>query len=169
VLELSESRDRRIEYLTSAKQTDFSPDDHLWAETLEVPPKKLKDDEREKQIKEMRKQFDSDISDTEAYMDDAIDRGHHFSAIARQEAHARYGQLGRNGPQAASGDRRFLVELRQQSLDPPLGLRAVAGPDGEDDLGALVFLQQPGDQLHTQKARAAGEQDGVAHSGAPMA
>ena len=36
--------------------------------------RKLKDDERAKMTKELRKQFDAEIADTEAYLDDAIER-----------------------------------------------------------------------------------------------
>lgn len=74
VLELRESLERRIEHLKTGKQTDFSEDDHLWAESLDVNIKKLADDEREKMEKEVRKLMEADISDTEAYIEDAAER-----------------------------------------------------------------------------------------------
>src|ERR687895_240797 len=74
VLELRESLERRLEYLRTGKQTGFSDDDLLWADTLDVNLKKLADDEREKMEKDIRKQFDADISDTEAYIEDASER-----------------------------------------------------------------------------------------------
>ena len=75
VLELKESLARREEYLNSAKTgRDFSDDDHLWAETLEVNIAKLSDEEREKMLKELRKSFQADIDDTEAYIEDAAER-----------------------------------------------------------------------------------------------
>ncbi|MBA2630476.1 MAG: DNA-directed RNA polymerase subunit beta' [Thermoleophilaceae bacterium] len=74
VLELKESLARRVEYLSSGKQTGFSDDDLLWADTLDVNLKKLADDEREKMEKDIRKQFDADIADTEAYIEDAAER-----------------------------------------------------------------------------------------------
>ena len=74
VLDLKESLERRVEYLSSGKQTGFSDDDLLWADTLDVNLKKLSDEEREKMEKEIRKQFDADISDTEAYIEDAAER-----------------------------------------------------------------------------------------------
>ncbi|MFY9487972.1 MAG: DNA-directed RNA polymerase subunit beta', partial [Solirubrobacterales bacterium] len=74
VQELEESRDRRIEFFETGKQTDFSPDDHLWADALETSPKRMKADEREKATKDIRRNFESDITDTEAYMDASIDR-----------------------------------------------------------------------------------------------
>src|ERR671921_144823 len=74
VLELRESLERREEYLSSGKQTGFNDDDHLWAEGLDINPKKLNDEDREKQLKDLRKTFDSDIGDTEAYIEDAAER-----------------------------------------------------------------------------------------------
>jgi DNA-directed RNA polymerase subunit beta' len=75
VLELRESLARREEFLQSAKiGRDFSDEDHLWAETLEVNVAKLSDEEREKMLKELRKSFQADIDDTEAYIEDAAER-----------------------------------------------------------------------------------------------
>jgi DNA-directed RNA polymerase subunit beta' len=74
VLELQESLERRIEYLRTGKQTGFSDDDHLWADSLDVNIKKLTDEDREKMEKELRKAFESDIADTEAYIEDAAER-----------------------------------------------------------------------------------------------
>jgi DNA-directed RNA polymerase subunit beta' len=74
VLELRESLDRRIEYLRSGKQTGFSDDDHLWADNLDIEVRKLSDEDREKLDKEVRKAFDADIADTEAYIEDAAER-----------------------------------------------------------------------------------------------
>ncbi len=74
VQELQESLERRLEYLKSGKETGFSDDDVLWAETLDVNIKKLSDEDREKLEKDVKKVFDSDISDTEAYIEDAAER-----------------------------------------------------------------------------------------------
>ncbi len=74
VLELKESLERRLEHLKSGKQTGFTDDDILWADTLDVDLKKLSDEDRDKMEKEIRKQFDADISDTEAYIEDASER-----------------------------------------------------------------------------------------------
>src|SRR5437588_10393203 len=74
-LELKESQARREQYLESGKQArDFSDEDHLWAESLEVKVNKLSDDEREKLLKELRKNFQADIEDVEAYIEDAAQR-----------------------------------------------------------------------------------------------
>src|SRR5215203_1999075 len=74
VLELREAVDRRVKYLETGDQKGFADDDLLWADTLDVNLKKLSDDERAKMEKEIRKQFDADISDTEAYYEDGIER-----------------------------------------------------------------------------------------------
>ena len=74
VMELQEAVDRRVKYLETGDQKGFSDDDLLWADTLDVNLKKLSDDERGKMEKDLRKQFDADISDTEAYYEDGIER-----------------------------------------------------------------------------------------------
>jgi len=75
ILELRESLTRREEYLQSGRTgRDFSDEDHLWAETLDVNISKLSDEEREKMLKDLRKSFQADIDDTEAYIEDAAER-----------------------------------------------------------------------------------------------
>jgi DNA-directed RNA polymerase subunit beta' len=74
VQELRESLDRRLEFLQTGKQTGFNDEDHLWADSLEVNVKKLSEADREKLEKDLRKAFDQDIGDTEAYIDDAAER-----------------------------------------------------------------------------------------------
>jgi DNA-directed RNA polymerase subunit beta' len=75
--ELTESSERRVKYLEDGSQTKFNDEDHIWAESLKLTQaqlKKLKDDDRKKMLKELKKTFDSEISDTEAYIDEAIER-----------------------------------------------------------------------------------------------
>jgi DNA-directed RNA polymerase subunit beta' len=74
LLELRESLERRLEFMQSGKQTGFSEEDHLWADSLEVNVKKLSQADREKLEKDLRKLFDQDIADTEAYIEDAVER-----------------------------------------------------------------------------------------------
>jgi DNA-directed RNA polymerase subunit beta' len=74
VLELRESLERRVEFIPTGKQSGFSEEDHLWADGLDINVKKLSDEDREKLQKDIRKVFDSDISDTEAYIEDAAER-----------------------------------------------------------------------------------------------
>jgi len=73
-LELREALERRENYLQTGKQTDFADEDFLWAESLDLNVAKLDDDEREKLLKDLRKAFEADISDTEAYIEDAAER-----------------------------------------------------------------------------------------------
>src|SRR3954454_17081835 len=73
-LELKESLERRENYLKTGSQSNFSDDHFLWAESLDVNIKKIDDDEREKLLKELRKAFEADIADTEAYIEDAAER-----------------------------------------------------------------------------------------------
>src|ERR1700722_9789035 len=75
VLELKESLERRVEFLTTAKiSRDFNDDDHMWSESLDVNVAKLSDEEREQLLKDIRKSMGADIDDTDAYMEDAAER-----------------------------------------------------------------------------------------------
>jgi DNA-directed RNA polymerase subunit beta' len=74
VLELRESLARREKYLANGKQTNFNDEDHLWADSLDINLAKLSDEDRDKQVKELTKAFEADISDTEAYIEDAAER-----------------------------------------------------------------------------------------------
>ena len=74
VLELRESLKRREKYLANGKQTHFSDEDHLWADSLDINLAKISDEEREKLTKELTKAFEADIADTEAYIEDGAER-----------------------------------------------------------------------------------------------
>jgi len=74
VLELRESLGRREKYLQTGKQTSFSDEDHLWADSLDLNLSKISDEERDKLIKELNKTFEADIADTEAYVEDGAER-----------------------------------------------------------------------------------------------
>ncbi len=74
---LEEALKRRTKYLEDGTQTKFDDEDHLWADSLGMTAaqlRKLKDDDRAKRIKELNKDFEAEINDTEAYIDEAIDR-----------------------------------------------------------------------------------------------
>ena len=58
----------------TASRPHFNDEDHLWADSLDVNLAKISDEEREKLVKELRKTFDADIADTEAYIEDAAER-----------------------------------------------------------------------------------------------
>src|SRR5881398_3422832 len=53
VQELRSSLDARVAYLESGSQSDFSDEDHLWADSLEINVKKLTDEDREKMLKDL--------------------------------------------------------------------------------------------------------------------
>ncbi len=75
LLELRESLERRVAYLETGKQSrSFSDEDHLWAEALDVNVARLSDEERERLLKELRRTFQADMDDTEAYIEDAAER-----------------------------------------------------------------------------------------------
>jgi DNA-directed RNA polymerase subunit beta' len=75
IQQLSESLERRIAWLQDEGSKDkFDEEDELWADAVGVNPKKLDDSERAKLIKDTRKSLEAEISDTEAYLDDASER-----------------------------------------------------------------------------------------------
>jgi DNA-directed RNA polymerase subunit beta' len=82
--ELNESLVRRLAYLGVAPDKDseappagttdgFNDDDELWADTVPTV-KRMKAEDRDKTAKELRKTFEAEISDTEAYLDEAAER-----------------------------------------------------------------------------------------------
>ena len=82
--ELNESLVRRLAYLGVAPDKDseappagttdgFNDDDELWADTV-TNVKRMKAEDREKTAKDLRKTFEAEISDTEAYLDEAAER-----------------------------------------------------------------------------------------------
>jgi DNA-directed RNA polymerase subunit beta' len=73
--QLNESLERRIAWLQDEGTKDgFDEEDELWADGLGVNPKKLDESERTKLVKETRKALEGEISDTEAYLEDATER-----------------------------------------------------------------------------------------------
>jgi DNA-directed RNA polymerase subunit beta' len=82
--ELNESLVRRLAYLGVAPDKEseappagttdgFSEDDELWADTVQNV-KRMKAEDRDKTAKELRKTFEAEIGDTEAYLDEAAER-----------------------------------------------------------------------------------------------
>ena len=69
---LNESLERRIKYLEEGTTDGFDPEDHLWQDTV-PSPKRIKEADREKMIKELRKTFEAEIEDNEAYIEEAAD------------------------------------------------------------------------------------------------
>ena len=139
VLELKEALARREEYLTSGKQTGFADDDHLWAEGLDVNIKKLSDEEREKLLKELRKNFESDIADTEAYIEDAIQRMHDVWDLFQEM-----------GPKQVVNDESLFRELKDR-FGSPYGFgeyfRGGMGAESVRDLLQQVDLDAEREEL----------------------
>src|SRR5680860_1380982 len=80
------------------------------------------------------------------------------------------GELDAHGTQPRGAGRRVVVELCQQLGDALIRLFGSAGAHRDEDVRALVALEQPSDELHPEEAGAAGEKDRVAHaSAAPIA
>ncbi len=82
--ELNESLNRRLAHLGVAADKDseapapgstegFNEDDELWADTVSNV-KRMKAEDREKTAKELRKNFDAEIADTEGYLEEAAER-----------------------------------------------------------------------------------------------
>jgi DNA-directed RNA polymerase subunit beta' len=72
---LGESLERRTAWLEGEGTKDgFDEEDELWADALGVNPKKLEDSERQKLLRDTKKAVESEIADTEAYLDDSIER-----------------------------------------------------------------------------------------------
>ena len=75
LLVLREQLERRVELLESGKQpAGFDDEDELWAEALDVNVARLDEDERAKLLRDLRRTFQADMDDTEAYIEDAAER-----------------------------------------------------------------------------------------------
>jgi DNA-directed RNA polymerase subunit beta' len=73
--ELRESLERRVAWLENEGGKDsFSDEDHIWADAQGVNPKRMDDAERQKLVKDTRKALEAEIADTEAYLEDAVER-----------------------------------------------------------------------------------------------
>src|SRR6195952_573930 len=73
VQELAEALERRVAYIGGGDKEKFNEDDELWAEST-GSVKKLNKEDRTKLERETRKELNAEIADTEAYIDDAIER-----------------------------------------------------------------------------------------------
>ncbi len=74
VQELRGSIERRVAYLEEAgAATEFSDEDHIWADAL-GSIRRINKEERTRIAKEIRKELETEISDTEAYLEDAAER-----------------------------------------------------------------------------------------------
>jgi DNA-directed RNA polymerase subunit beta' len=137
--ELRESLERRVAYLESGKQTGFSDEDHLWADALDVDVRKLSDEERAKHLKELRKTFDADIADTEAYIEDAAQRMRDVWDL-----------FGGMGPKQVVNDETIFRELKER-FGSPYGFgeyfRGGMGAESVRDLLEQVDLESERTEL----------------------
>ncbi len=150
ILELKESLARREQYLETARAgRDFSDEDHLWADTLEVNVAKLSDDERQKLLKDLRKSFQADIDDTEAYIEDAAERMRQVWDIFKTMR-----------PKDIINDETLFRELKDR-FGSPYGFgeyfRGGMGAESVRDLLQQVDLEVEGDDLQEQVKTAKGQ------------
>src|SRR5664279_2169157 len=150
VLELKESLARREEFLISARTgRDFSDEDHLWAETLDVNVAKLSDEEREKLLKDLRKSFTADIDDTEAYIEDAAERMRQVWDLFKTMK-----------PKDVINDETTFRELRDR-FGSPYGFgeyfRGGMGAEAVRDLLQQVNLEEEAEDLQEQVKTAKGQ------------
>src|ERR671921_1071467 len=149
LLELRESLERRTEYLTTGSQTGFSDEDHLWAEHLDITPKKLTDEDREKLVKDTRKVMESDISDTEAYIEDAAERLRQVWELFQNME-----------PKQVVNDETLFRELKER-FGSPYGwgeyFRGGMGAEAVRDLLEQVDLDAEKDELEDQIKTAKGQ------------
>ena len=149
LLELRESLERREEYLKSGSQSGFSEEDHLWAEHLDVNVKKLDDDERTKLLKDNRKMLESDIADTEAYIEDAAER--------MRQVWETFQSM---GPKQVVNDEALFRELKER-FGSPYGFgeyfRGGMGAEAVRDLLEQVDLDAEREELEDQVKTAKGQ------------
>ena len=147
--EIDESLERREEYLKSGAQTGFTDEDHLWAEHLDINVKKLEDDERAKHIKDMRKLLESDRADTEAYIEDAMERLRQVWEIFQSME-----------PKNVVNDETLFRELKER-FGSPYGwgeyFRGGMGAEAVRDLLEQVDLEAEREELEEQIRTAKGQ------------
>ena len=150
MLELKESLERRVLFLESAKlPRDFSDDDHMWSEALDVNVAKLSDEEREKLLKDTRKSMQADIDDTDAYMEDAAERIRQVWDLFKSMK-----------PKDVVNDETLFRELKDR-FGSPFGFgeyfRGGMGAEAVRDLLQQVDLQAESDDLQDQVKTAKGQ------------
>jgi DNA-directed RNA polymerase subunit beta' len=147
--ELNESLKRRLAYLGVAENKDeeappagttegFSEDDELWADTI-TNVKRMKAEDREKTAKELRKTFEAEIADTEAYLDEAAERLREVFKIFSEMK-----------PKDVINDETTFRELKDR-FGSPFGwgeyFRGGMGAEGVRDLLEQVDLEAEGELL----------------------
>ena len=147
--EIDESLERREEYLRTGSQAGFSDEDHLWAEHLDINVKKLEDDERAKHIKDMRKSLEADRADTEAYIEDAMERLRQVWELFQDMS-----------PKQVVNDETLFRELKER-FGSPYGwgeyFRGGMGAEAVRDLLEQVDLDAEREELEDQVRTAKGQ------------
>ncbi|HWK24956.1 MAG TPA: DNA-directed RNA polymerase subunit beta' [Solirubrobacter sp.] len=147
--EIDESLERREEYLRTGSQSGFSDEDHLWAEHLDLNVSKLEDDERAKHIKEMRKTLEADRTDTEAYIEDAMERLRQVWDLFQDMT-----------PKQVVNDETLFRELKER-FGSPYGwgeyFRGGMGAEAVRDLLEQVDLEAEREELEDQVRTAKGQ------------
>jgi DNA-directed RNA polymerase subunit beta' len=146
--ELNESLKRRLAYLGVAEGDEeappagttegFNEDDELWADTI-TNVKRMKAEDREKTAKELRKTFEAEIADTEAYLDEAAERLREVFKIFSEMK-----------PKDVINDETTFRELKDR-FGSPFGwgeyFRGGMGAEGVRDLLEQVDLEAEGELL----------------------
>ena len=150
ILELKESRERRVTFIETARTNrDFSDEDHLWADSLNVNVAKLSEDEKEKLLKDIRKSFQSEIDDTEAYLEDAAERMRQVWDLFKSMK-----------PKDVINDETLFRELKDR-FGSPFGFgeyfRGGMGAEAVRDLLQQVDLEAESDDLQDQVKTAKGQ------------
>jgi DNA-directed RNA polymerase subunit beta' len=147
--EIDESLERREAYLRTGAQTGFTDDDYLWSEHLDIDVSKLEDDEREKHVKDMRKMLESDRADTDAYIEDAIERLRQVWDLFQSMS-----------PKQVVNDESLFRELKER-FGSPYGwgeyFRGGMGAEAIRDLLEQVDLEAEGIDLEDQIKTAKGQ------------
>jgi DNA-directed RNA polymerase subunit beta' len=159
VQELEESLARRIEFINTGSQKNFDDDDFLWAESFtDVNIKKLDADERAKMVKEIEKMLRSDISDTEAYIEDAAERLR--TAWNGEDRAGGFSGFKTMGPKEVINDEALFRELKER-FGSPYGwgeyFRGGMGAEAVRDLLEQVDLDAEREELEEQIKTAKGQ------------
>src|ERR671917_624997 len=156
LLELRESLGRREEYLRSGSQSGFTDDDHIWAEHLDLNPKKLDEEERDRLLKDIRRMLEAEMADTEAYIEDSMERlrmawegdGRGFSGFREM------------APKEVVNDEALFREVKER-FGSPYGFgeyfRGGMGAEAVRDLLAQVDLEAERTELEDQVKTAKGQ------------
>ena len=149
LLELRESIERREEYLRTGSQAGLLRRGPPVGRAPRRQRLKLEDEEREKHLKDMRKMLESDIADTEAYIEDAAERMRQVWEL-----------FGTMKPKEVINDETLFRELKER-FGSPYGFgeyfRGGMGAEAVRDLLEQVDLDAERQELEEQIKTAKGQ------------